>query len=146
MAKVQNDAASSTYKNFLTKWPKEAGSKPTDGELKKAEELGGRQGAKATLALAMYLRDGGATNREVMLAVGGPQLNKMRALVTAGKATRVNMAPKDGHTVYKITLKAEKPKKASAPKKGGKKAEQPKGEAPAPAGGGEPEVQTPAAA
>lgn len=109
-------ATKTAYDTFLKKWPKEAGPKPTADQITAAETLGSRGGAKVTLALAMYLRDGGATNPEVIMAVGNPQLNKMRALAESGAVKKVPMAPKDGKTVYKIELKAAKAKAPSKPK------------------------------
>ncbi len=121
---TKNAVAKTAYDTFLKTWPKDAGPKPSQQELEAAESLG-KNGAKVTLALAMYLRDGGATNPEVMMAVGNPQLNKMRELASSGKVKKVPSAPRGNKTVYKIVLKAaeasKKPTKAKGTKKGAAK-------------------------
>lgn len=98
------------YANFFKGWAvKSTGPKPTQAQLDVAEGLGARQGSKVALALAMYQRPQGATQGQVIVACGGPQLNKLRGLIAAGKVSRVSM-PNDaaGHTVYRMALKGRK--------------------------------------
>ena len=102
------------YKNTYKAWNKEAGPKPTIKEVEQAHQLA-RPGSKDALALAMYLRPGGATSQQVSAATKGPRLNKMRNLVDAGTVRKLAIsASGEGHTVYKIALAA---KKASRTKK-----------------------------
>ena len=102
------------YKNTFKAWNKEAGPKPTTKEVEQAHQLA-RPGSKDALALAMYLRPGGATSQQVSAATKGPRLNKLRHLVNAGTVKKL-AAPTsgEGHTVYKIALpvrKTTRPKK-----------------------------------
>lgn len=111
------------YAGFFKGWPtKIAGPKPSAAQLDVAAQLGARVPSKVGLALAMYQRPQGATQGQVIAACGGPQLNKLRGLITAGKVSRVSM-PNDaaGHTVYKMVLKGRKtPAKAHKAKAKGK--------------------------
>lgn len=115
-----SNPALTPYTPLLKNWPKSAGNKPTVEALTRIHELGARPGSKASIALAMYLRDTGATQAQVISVTGSPQLNKLRTLVQGGLAKRVNV-PNDerGHTVYKVTLTGKKghPAKEAAPKK-----------------------------
>lgn len=108
------------YSGILKNWPKEAGPKPTAADLEKVHATGSRPGSKATFALAMYLREHGATSKQITAAVKSPQLNKMRHLVDSGVLKKVPMArDSDGHTVYKVTLTGktkERAKRQSKPK------------------------------
>lgn len=110
------------YAPFFKAWHAPAcGPKPTAEQLIAAEQYG-RPGMKATLALAMYLRDGGATNAQVVAAVGNPQNNKRRQLIQAGKLVARRDGPatnEAGHTVYRVALataKAKAPRKAKPAK------------------------------
>lgn len=116
-------ATTNNYSKFTKSWAKGMGEKPSQALLETVESaLGGRVGAKVTFALAMYLRPEGATSGQIVQAVGGPQLNKMRELVNAKLAKRVQMPDNEaGHTVYHIELAAKKATKAKAPKKANKK-------------------------
>lgn len=96
------------YANLFKGWNvKVLGNKPTDDQLAAIHALGARPGKQA-LANAMYLRDGGATNGQVVIACGASQLNKMRELVTRKLVKRdMNAGTNEaGHTVYKINLTA----------------------------------------
>ena len=103
-----NSKPSNAYTNLFKGWNvKVLGPKPNDDELAAIHALGARPGKQA-LANAMYLRDGGATNGQVVMACGAPQLNKMRELVTRKLVRRdMNAGTNEaGHTVYKIALTA----------------------------------------
>ncbi len=110
------------YASFFTGWSVKAlGAKPTAAQLATSEALGARQGSKVALALAMYQRPTGATQGQVITACGGPQLNKLRGLVTAGKVQRLPMPNNGaGHTVYRFALKGKikAPAKVKAKAKG----------------------------
>lgn len=129
--------ASTFYANAFKAWPKQAGAKPTAAMLQTIHGLGLRPGKQA-LANAMYLREGGATNGQVILALeagfksGGPQLNRMRDLVSKGLVRMVEAPVAEGAVkVYRIALtkkgeakagkttaaKADKPAKAEKPAK-----------------------------
>lgn len=100
--------ATNAYAAFFKGWnAKVLGPKPTAEQLDTIHKLGARPGKQA-LANAMFLRDGGATAAQIVMACGAPQLNKMRELVARKLVKRdMNMALTDaGHTVYKITLAA----------------------------------------
>lgn len=107
------------YADTLKGWnSKYAGAKPTADQFKTAHQLGARPGTKTAVAIAMYLRDNGATQGQVFVVNGGPYLNKMRALIEAGHAVRVPMsADASGHTVYKLALPTKKASKAKTPRK-----------------------------
>jgi hypothetical protein len=111
------------YKNFLTKWPKEAGPKPTIQQLEAIHASGCRKGSKASLAASMYLRKDGATTEQVSAVVGSPQLNVSRNLIHRGVAKAVPIPHNaDGHTVYKLALQESKAKDTKKPKATTKKA------------------------
>ncbi len=97
------------YAAFMKKWnAKLMGEKPTERELATAEALGFRSGSKVAFANAMYLREGGATADQIILAVGKPQLNGRRALVAAGIAKKggEKKNPETNRLVYFTELTA----------------------------------------
>lgn len=113
------------YADRLKAWPTQyAGPKPTAENFTTAHALGARPGSTVALAIAMYLRAGGATQGQVFNGTGkGPQLNKARQLVEAGHAVRVAMpASATGHLVYKLALPAKAASKAAKGKGKGKAA------------------------
>lgn len=97
------------YSAVLKTWPaKYAGPKPTAEIFKAVHGLGAKPGSKTAMALAMYLRNAGATQAQVVVINNGPYLNKMRQLVDAGAVKREALPKNDeGHTVYKLTLTAK---------------------------------------
>ncbi len=107
------------YTTVLKGWQtKHAGAKPTAEHFKLAHAMGARPGTKTAVAIAMYLRDNGATQGQVFVVNGGPYLNKMRALIEAGHAVRVPMsADASGHTVYKLALPTKKAAKTKTTRK-----------------------------
>lgn len=108
------------YDTVLKAWPKQAGAKPSVENFATAHKLGCRPGKQA-LAMAMYLRDGGATDGQVKLAAivqwgsSGSHHNKRRDLVGAGlvKAKPV-VSDAQGHKVYAIALTDKGTKKLAA--------------------------------
>lgn len=122
------DGGMGAYKDLLASWPtKYAGPKPTAANFAAAHSLGPKPGTKTAVALAMYFRDGGADQGQVVVINKGPYLNAARAAVAAGQAIAVAMPANDGHKVYKLALptkKVSKPKaKASKPRKAASKPE-----------------------
>lgn len=132
MTKQANDVTG-WYANYLNNWSiSQLGSKPTADTFTKVHALGLRPGKQA-LAVAMYLRPGGATSSQVVIAVGAPQLNRMRGLIADKLLVRVpTPSSAAGHTVYAVTLTAKgeqaikahtvsEPAKAPAKAKGARK-------------------------
>jgi len=125
-----------TYGDTFKAWDaKRLGAKPTASDLDTIHKLGARPGKQA-LANAMALRATGVTGSEIVMACGAPQLNKMRGFITDGLLKREALPPRNGHTVYKVTLTAkganrikaaavkEAPKPVKAKKAKAKKVEQ----------------------
>ena len=107
-----SNSSTGFYADYLKNWQAKAcGAKPTAAEFEAAHAIGCKPGTKVAVANAMYFRQSGATQGQVICAVGGPQLNKMRAAVAAGLAARVATPQAGKHTVYKLTL--SKPRKAA---------------------------------
>lgn len=131
----------SYYTNVMQSWSKgDLGNKPSEGQLSLAHVFG-RPG-KQSMAVAMALRDGGVTGKQIKLASAlfdgkaTPQLNHMRDLLAAKMFTReavagayvITLAPKGQQFVdlhgakaaEKVEAKAAKakPAKASKPRKG----------------------------
>lgn len=91
------------YRDILDKWTKEAGPRPTKDELEQVHLLGEcRPGSKDAFAVAMALRAGGATQNQIIAALGRPHRNKIAALVAKGTAVRITSQPYNGATCYKI--------------------------------------------
>lgn len=95
------------YADTFKGWDsKHLGGKPTAKDLDSIHKLGARPGKQA-LANAMALRPQGVTGAEIVIACGAPQLNKMRGFITDGLLKREAVPPRNGHTVYKLTLTAK---------------------------------------
>lgn len=96
------------YASLFSGWQANVlGPKPTADQLAKIEGLGLRSGKQA-LAIAMSLRDIGVTGKQIVIACGAPQLNRMRGLIAEGLLKRqVVSANGEGHTVYKNTVTAK---------------------------------------
>ena len=99
MAKF-NDAQ---HYDFSTWQAPLVGKAPTSDLLHTVHMLGLRPGKQA-LANAMALRPQGVTGSEIVIACGAPQLNRMRGLIADGVVKREAVAPRNGHTVYKLSL------------------------------------------
>ena len=118
--KTAGKAASKPAKpvTLTAQWPqlksynaKQCGTVPTGAQLAQVVTMGYRQGANNAFALAMYLRKAGATQAQISVACGGPNLNVFRTI--ANKKASVNgtkasaTQTKDGkQTVYHVTAKA----------------------------------------
>lgn len=113
-------AVMAPYAPFIANFSKLTGAVPSAANIEQAHAFGLRVGAKATFAMAMYLRPEGATAAQVAQAVSAQCLNVARGLVANGKIEPVPMPHRDGMKVYAFTVakpKAEKPKAARAPRK-----------------------------
>jgi hypothetical protein len=96
-----------TYADVFKGWQgKLLGSKPTAEMLDAIHKLGARPGKQA-LACSMALRPEGVTGSEIVIACGAPQLNKMRGFIADALTKREAVPPRNGHTVYKLTLTAK---------------------------------------
>lgn len=91
------------YREIFDGWTKEAGPRPTKDELEQVHALGDcRPGSKDAFAVAMALRPGGATQNQIIAALGRPHRNKIAALVAKGTAVRIFSQPHNGTVCYKI--------------------------------------------
>lgn len=105
------------YAPFIANFSKLTGAVPSAANIEQAHAFGLRVGAKATFAMAMYLRPGGATAAQVAQAVSAQCLNVARGLVANGKVQPVPMPHVNGMKVYAFEVKAEKPKAEKATRK-----------------------------
>jgi hypothetical protein len=105
--------------DVLKAWPKAAGTKVTEAQLAQAAGMLKRHGTAKHMGLAMYLRDAGATQPQVVLVTGDTQVNVSRELIAAGKAKAVAMpAAAGGHKVYRLAAATPAaPKAKRAPRK-----------------------------
>ena len=85
-------------------WTKEAGPRPTSKELAMALEGGYKKGTKKWVAIAMYLRKKGATQKEVTAVLKGPHLNCWRDLKTFPAKWEVDQEKHDKHFSYTLRL------------------------------------------
>lgn len=94
------------YKPLLAKWPKEAGPKPTQKDLKLIDEAGiARLGSKTAVAVAMSLRPKGTTQDQIKKVLGNPYRNKLTHLVATGIARREHVGGEGRLMVYKLHIK-----------------------------------------
>ena len=94
------------YKSFLDNWPKNAGPKPTQKDLKLIHDSGAaRPGTKTAVAIAMSMRPHGTTQGQIKSVLGSPYRNKLTKLVATGAAKREHV-PGHGQMVYKLVLAA----------------------------------------
>jgi hypothetical protein len=97
-----------------------SGAKPSQAIIDAAGALLKRTGTGKHLALAMYMRDGGATQAEVLLATGDTQINAFGDAVRSKVLAPVTTHPaRGGHKVYALALpvkRASKPRKAKVGK------------------------------
>lgn len=92
------------YQPFFNNWDRRAGRKPTSKHFSSAHQLA-RPGSKNALALAMALREKGATQPQITLVTGAPHRNVIKDVVVKHKAkVKVSHAP-DGRKVYRLSLK-----------------------------------------
>lgn len=93
------------YTSLFSNWQVNVvGPKPTAELFEKVHGLGLRPGLQA-LACAMSLRADGVTGKQIVIACGAQQLNRMRGLVAEGMF-KWHAVPRngEGHTVYKHTV------------------------------------------
>jgi len=110
------------YATVLKGWQAKAlGPKPTLAEFEAAHALGCREGKQA-LAMAMYLRQGGATDGQVKMACiiqwgsSGSHHNKRRDLIGAKLVKAVpQVTDAQGHKVYAVALTATGTAKLTKP-------------------------------
>ena len=99
-------------------WPlKLAGPKPTVDQLALAASLIKRHGTAKHLALAMYLRENGATQPEVNAATGDTGINAYTDAYKGGSMAQRAVNGRAGHKCYALALpvkRASKPRKAKA--------------------------------
>ena len=114
------------YKGDLKGWPKAAGKKVTEANMVAAgvvcAAINKRPGGREYLAVAMYLRDGGATQGQVQAACkSGTAVNVFHRCVNANVALAVNVANRSdvkggrAHKVYALALPTRKATKKPAP-------------------------------
>jgi hypothetical protein len=97
------------YQGILSGWKPKAGRKPKASEIKAAQDTGlCRVGAKNTIAIAMTLRETGATQEQIRLVLGHSHHNKIKALVVKKAAKLIKAANDNGLTIYKLKLKPQK--------------------------------------
>ena len=111
--------AQSTLATCLKAWRAALmGAKPSQALIEQAGSLVKRTGTAKHLALAMYMRDGGATQGEVLLATGDTQINAYGEAVRTKALNAVTSNPaRAGHKVYALALPAPKaPRKPRAAK------------------------------
>jgi hypothetical protein len=100
----------------LKRWPKASGNKPVDANVTAAAGMVKRPNTAKHMGLAMYLRPEGATQPEVITVTGDTQVNAFSAAWRGGMAVAVDAGTRNGHKVYKLALKASKPRKVSGGK------------------------------
>jgi hypothetical protein len=89
----------------LRHWKKAAGDKPKN-QIKLVQKHNlARPQSKDALAVAMALRPQGVTQPQIVSVLGKPHRNKIKHLVSTGKATIVDMPQQAGHKVYRLKLK-----------------------------------------
>lgn len=100
------------YKPYFDQWPKDAGPKPKQADLKQIHEAGiAKVGSKTALAVAMSLRERGVTQDQIKMVLGQPYRNKLTHLVATGICMREHV--NGGRPmVYKLVLRTNKPAKA----------------------------------
>ena len=89
-----------------------AGAKPTAETIAAAGALLKRNGTAKHLALAMYMREGGATQTETVAGTGDTQINAYYDAVRGGQLVAVTLPARNGHKVYALALPKAKPVKA----------------------------------
>jgi hypothetical protein len=95
-----------SYQPIMSKWPKEAGPKPAKNLLKLIHDSGiAKPGSKTAVAVAMTLRNSGATQEQIKAVLGAPYRNKLTSLVVKGIAKREHVSG-GRHMVYKLKLRA----------------------------------------
>lgn len=99
------------YEAVVSHWKKEWGHRPTISQLKAIHDSGmARDGSKTAFALAMMMRNEGASQVQIKHALGATYRNRANQLCLLGlaqmKRNRVN-----GQVVYKLEVKTRDLKK-----------------------------------
>jgi hypothetical protein len=98
-----------SYSEVFANWTPKAGRKPKASEIRAALQTGFcRIGCKNTIAVAMTLREQGATQEQIRLVLGHSHHNKLKALVVKKVAKLVKASDESGLTIYKLRLKPQK--------------------------------------
>ena len=90
------------YRPLLANWPRKAGKRPLVRHFRGAYSLA-RPGSKNALALAMALREQGATQPQIMLVTGIPHRNIIKKVIL-DKKVKAKIKTQDGRKVVKLSL------------------------------------------
>lgn len=96
------------YEAILKGWDSSKfGPKPTATHLKEIQKVGfARDGSKTAFALAMMLRENGATQVQIKEALGATYRNKANQLCLLGVA-RLKPKKLDGTTSYRLEVRTK---------------------------------------
>ncbi len=115
--------ATGTMAAAFKRWPgKLAGAKPTQVNVDATASLLKRTGTGKHLALAMYVRDGGATQPECVAACGDTNVNAYYDAVRSKALVAVTLPARNGHKVYALALPVKRASKAKGKAKRAAKA------------------------
>lgn len=94
------------YEGILRKWDtKKYGNRPTVKQLKEINEAGlARAGSKTAFALAMLMREDGASQVQIKNALGATYRNRANQLCMLGLA-RLRQKRDNGLTHYRLEVK-----------------------------------------
>jgi len=94
------------YEKVLKDWDaKTTGAKPTIKQLKDIKGAGlARTGSKTAFALAMLMRDEGASQTQIKHALGATYRNRANQLCMLG-LVRINRTKTNGQTRYKLEVR-----------------------------------------
>ena len=94
------------YQGIMKRWKtKEWGAKPTANQLKGIKEAGlARSGSKTAFALAMLMREEGASQTQIKAALGATYRNRANQLCILGLA-RLRARRSNGQTHYRLEIK-----------------------------------------
>ena len=90
-------------------WPAEAGRLPDQNAIDMALKLGVKAGEVSGLAIVMYCRPEGATNKEVSAVCGQSKTNRAADLQEAGTIDFMKSKRPDGSTVYFVGPPGSRP-------------------------------------
>lgn len=112
--KTNTITATGTMAAAFKHWPlKLAGSKPTQANIDAVVATGlKRTGTGKHLALAMYMRNEGATQPECVAACGDTNVNAYYEAVRSKAMVAVTLPARNGHKVYALALPTKRASKA----------------------------------
>lgn len=93
------------YQPFFKNWNRKAGKKPSTKQLKIAQQMA-RPGTKNAMALAMALRENGASQPQIAMVTGAPHRNAIREVLLRRKATVKINVDNHGHKVFRLAVSA----------------------------------------